>query len=117
MGVREPELSESGHADGCWPYVAAWVAGRRVKGLLFCSKKGLVLLLVEVRSAKGPVGKSSQRDVSGENMPWVLLVGDMMLGVSKMLESKVTLSSKEKVDGLRSTERVEEGRWKSICCE
>lgn len=90
-----------------------------MKGLLFCSKKGLLLLeLVEALwSTNGPetAGKSStKKELSGEKMPWVLLVGDMMLGVSRMVESKVELSSKEKVEGFLSIESVEEGRWKSM---
>ena len=86
--------------------------------MLLCSeKKGLLPLvltteLVAVRSTKWPVEKSSQMDVSGEKMPWVLVVGDMRTGVSRMLESSVVLSSNEKVEGFRSMEElmVDEGR-------
>jgi hypothetical protein len=72
-------------------------------------KKGLLPLwltteLEAVRSTNWPAEKSSQMEVSGEKMPWVLVVGDMRTGVSKMLESSVLLSSKENVDGFRSTE-------------
>jgi hypothetical protein len=122
VGVRAPELSVTGH-EVCWPYVAAWFAGKRAKGLLLCSvKKGLLPLwftteLVAVRSTNWPKEESSQREVSGEKMPWVLVVGDMMVGVSRMLESNAALSSKEKVEGFRSTElSVDDGRWKSMGC-
>lgn len=123
VGVREPELSATGH-EVCWPYVAAWFAGRRAKGLLLCSvKKGLLPFwltteLVAVRSTNWPKEESSQREVSGEKMPWVLVVGDMMVGVSRMVGSRAAPSSKEKVEALRSIEpRVEEGRWKSMAWE
>jgi hypothetical protein len=43
-------------------------------------------------------------EVSGEKMPWVLVVGDMRTGVSRMLESRVALSSKEKAEGFLSRE-------------
>jgi hypothetical protein len=70
-------------------------------------KKGLLPFvltteLVAVRSTNWPVLKSSQMEVSGEKMPWVLVVGDMRTGVSRMLESSVELSSKLKVEGFRS---------------
>jgi hypothetical protein len=114
VGVLEPELSVTGH--DCWPYVAAWLGGNRAKGLLLCSvKKGLLPLvltteLVAVRSTNCPVEKSSQIDVSGEKIPWVLVVGDIRTGVSRMLESSVALSSKEKAEGFRSIElSVDEG--------
>lgn len=68
--------------------------------------------LVAVRSTKWLAEKSSQMDVSGEKMPWVLVVGDMRTGVSRMPESRVELSSKEKTEGFRSTElRVDDGLW------
>jgi hypothetical protein len=88
--------------------VAAWLAGRRAKGLLLCSvKKGLLPFvltteLLAVRSTNWPALKSSQMEVSGEKMPWVLVVGDMRTGVSRMLASRVALSSKLKAEGLRS---------------
>lgn len=106
VGVLEPELSVIGH--DCCPYVAAWLGGSRANGLLLCSvKKGLLPLVLTteleaVRSTNWPAEKSSQMDVSGEKMPWVLVVGDMRTGVSRMLESKVALSSKEKTEGFRS---------------
>lgn len=72
-------------------------------------KKGLLPLvltteLVAVRSTNWPFEKSSQIEVSGEKMPWVLVVGDMRTGVSRMLESRVALSSKEKAEGFLSRE-------------
>lgn len=72
----------------------AWLAGRRAKGLLLCSvKKGLLPLwltteLVAVRSMNWPNAESSQGDVSGEKMPCVLVVGNMMVGVSRMCGCK-----------------------------
>ena len=90
---------------------------------MLCSvKKGLLPLwltteLVAVRSTNWPKVESSHREVSGEKMPWVLVVGDIKVGVSKMWESRPALSSKEKAEGLRSTElSVDGGRWKSIWC-
>lgn len=88
--------------------MAAWFGGRRANGLLLCSvKKGLLPFvltteLLAVRSTNWPVEKSSQMDVSGEKMPWVLVVGDMRVGVSRMPESSVALSSKLKAEGFRS---------------
>jgi hypothetical protein len=86
-------------------------------------KKGLLPFwltteLVAVRSTNWPKEESSQREVSGEKMPWVLVVGDISVGVSKMPESRPALSSNEKVEGFRSSEwTVDEGRWKSIVCD
>jgi len=83
-------------------------------------KKGLLPLvltteLVAVLSTNWPAEKSSQMEVSGEKIPWVLVVGDMRTGVSKMPESSVELSSKEKTEGFRSTElSVDDGLRKSM---
>ena len=76
-------------------------------------KKGLLPFvltteLVAVRSTNCEAEKSSQMDVSGEKMPWLLVEGDMRTGVSRMVESRVALSSKEKAEGFRSRE------WKSM---
>lgn len=98
--------------------MAAWLGGRRAKGLLLCSvKKGLLPFvwtteLVAVRSMNWPLLKSSQMEVLGEKMPWVLVVGDMRTGVSRMFESSVVLSSKEKAEGFRSMwVMLEAERW------
>ena len=118
VGVRMPELS-MGH--DCWPYVAAWLGGRRAKGLLLCSvKKGLLTLeltteLVAVRSTNWFCEKSSQMEASGEKMPWVEVVGDIKVGVSRMAWSRVCWSSKEKALGFRSLlDSVDDGLWKSM---
>jgi hypothetical protein len=88
--------------------VAAWFAGSRAKGLLLCSvKNGLLALwltteLFAVLSTNWPNEESSHMEVSGEKIPCVLVVGDMSVGVSRMWESSAVVSSKEKVEDLRS---------------
>jgi len=105
------------------PYVAAWVAGRRVKGVVLLGRKGWCCCWWKFDQQRPGRKVLPERRVRRKHALGAV-GGDMMLGVSRMLESKVTLSSKEKSGrlavarrGWRKKKKWKKGRWKSICCE